>query len=330
VHNYVWDLESLKHPAAYQLIADRAIEVELQAGAAADWAGLESLTTNASSLTVSGPGLARLKFEQEGACWVEFESDDLAASGARVALTISENNLPAPLETHAPTRHNSTWRLEPNAQLYEGVRYAWLNVSAADTGRFAPFRITRFRRACQVVPTNYRGHFESSDADLDRIWWVGAYTVRVTLCGEGLGGGDRHQAPGVFLGSELMDRGDRIAFLGDAHVVQATALAAFGNYGVLASSNNYTKDIGNSIEPWTRALEPLHNDYLCRRIASSSVLNALQVLGDVGALCARLLGRHRRRSGDRAAAAVDGHAARARAHPRSQGGGRRRGAALVA
>jgi len=139
-------------------------------------------------------------------------------------------------------------------------------------------RRTQFRRGCQVVPTNYNGHFESSDPDIDRIWWVGAYTVRVTLCGVGLGGGDRNQAPGVFLGSELMDRGDRIAFLGDAHVsdttvmldsglrcpndsrpegfgccaqvAQATALAAFGNYKVLASSNNYTKDIPNGIEPY--------------------------------------------------------------------------------
>ena len=35
-----------------------------------------------------------------------------------------------------------------------------------------------------------------------------------------------------------------------AQVAQATALAAFGNYKVLASSNNYTKDISNGIEPY--------------------------------------------------------------------------------
>lgn len=38
---------------------------------------------------------------------------------------------------------------------------------------------------------------------------------------------------GGYLGSELKDRGDRIAFLGDAHVTQATALHAFGNYEML-------------------------------------------------------------------------------------------------
>ena len=188
---------------------------------------------------------------------MQFESADLAASGASVTLTISENKLPAPKETHPPVQHGpGTWRLEPNPQLYEGIRYAFLNVTdgSPDTGAaaFKPFTITQFRRGCQVVPTNYNGHFQSSDLDIDRIWWVGAYTVRVTLCGVGLGGGDRNQAPGVFLGSELMDRGDRVAFLGDAHVAQATAIVAFGNYEVLVKSNNYTKSLthDSSIEPY--------------------------------------------------------------------------------
>jgi len=49
-----------------------------------------------------------------------------------------------------------------------------------------------------------------------------------------------------------MNRGDRIAFLGDAYVAQATALAAFSKdtHGLLFSSLNYTKDIGNDIEPY--------------------------------------------------------------------------------
>ena len=255
VQNYVWDLEALREPDSYQTISDRPVAVELQAGAPSDFTNLASLTADRSSVTISGPGVISLKFLQEGACWVEFVSADLAASGAAVALTISENKLPAPKETHLPTQHGSTWRLEPNPQLYDGIRYAFLNVTAAGRSAFKPFTITQFRRGCQVVPTNYVGHFESSDPDIDRIWWVGAYTVRVTLCAVGLGGGTHdhgNQPPGVFLGSELMDRGDRVAFLGDAHVAQATALAAFGNYEVLAKSNNYTKDLthDSAIEPY--------------------------------------------------------------------------------
>ena len=258
LQNYVWNFTSLANRDAYQVVADRAVAAKLTSGSASDWDGVATLASasGAAAVTVRGQGVVRLKFAQEGACWVEFESGDLAASDATVSLTISENNLPAPLETHAPVQHNATWRLEPNDQLYEGVRYAFLNVSypsynsTNSAAQRKPFHITSFRRACQVVPTNYEGHFESSNAELDRIWWVGAYTVRVTLCGEGIGGGDRQQQQGVFLGSELMDRGDRIAFLGDAHVSQATAMAAFGNYDVLHKSNNYTKDISNGIQPY--------------------------------------------------------------------------------
>jgi hypothetical protein len=48
-------------------------------------------------------------------------------------------------------------------------------------------------------------------------------------------------SPQAFLGSELKDRGDRIAFLGDAHATQPTVLAAFQNYEMLWSSNEHTK-----------------------------------------------------------------------------------------
>lgn len=67
--------------------------------------------------------------------------------------------------------------------------------------------------------------------------YVGAYTVKVTQVGAGI------DSVGGYLGSELKDRGDRIAFLGDAHVTQASALAAFGNFEMLERSNNYTKNI---------------------------------------------------------------------------------------
>jgi len=97
------------------------VEVSLQSGAAADFQNLASLTAEApATARISGAGLISLKFEQEGACWVEFTSSDLAASGASVSLTVSENKLPAPLETHAPVQHGDVWRLEPNPQLYEG------------------------------------------------------------------------------------------------------------------------------------------------------------------------------------------------------------------
>lgn len=146
------------------------------------------------------------------------------------------------------------------------------------------------------MPTNYEGSFESADALLTKIWYTGAYTVKITqvvtcsglnerrknmsvhggvesiiiTCGNTWGWyydcllmfrfllpsvcssqvGKGIDSVGGYLGSELKDRGDRIAFLGDAHVTQASALVAFGNFDMLARSNNYTKDIGNDIQPY--------------------------------------------------------------------------------
>ena len=44
----------------------------------------------------------------------------------------------------------------------------------------AAWSITNLRRVCQLVPTNYEGSFESADALLTRIWYTGAYTVKIT------------------------------------------------------------------------------------------------------------------------------------------------------
>jgi hypothetical protein len=44
----------------------------------------------------------------------------------------------------------------------------------------APWSITNLRRVCQLVPTNYEGSFESADALLTKIWYTGAYTVKIT------------------------------------------------------------------------------------------------------------------------------------------------------
>ena len=102
----------------------------------------------------------------------------------------------------------------------------------------------------QVVPANYGGSFYSSDAQLTRLWWVGAYTTRVTIVSER---DPETNATSAYLGSILMARGDRIAFLGDAHVAQATALAAFSSdtYALLNASLQHTSTgSGAGIEPY--------------------------------------------------------------------------------
>ena len=106
-----------------------------------------------------------------------------------------------------------------------------------------PWHISALRRVSQAIPANYEGSFSSSDSYLDRLWYVGAFTTRATFVSSG------GQA---YLGSILMNRGDRIAFLGDTHVTQATALAAFGTsvFPLLANSNLYCSGVGNNIEPY--------------------------------------------------------------------------------
>lgn len=105
------------------------------------------------------------------------------------------------------------------------------------------WKMTSFYRVNQVIPSNYDGSFACSDPMLTKLWWIGAYTTRVTFVS---------QRGTSYLGSILMNRGDRIAFLGDAHVAQATALTAFGpdTHALLRQSLNYTKSIGNDIEPY--------------------------------------------------------------------------------
>lgn len=209
---------------------------------------------------------------------MEFESEGLAASGATLDMTLSENRLPGEVHNLKPKAHNSTYRLEPNNQLYEGVRYLFVNVTAAGSG---PWAIKNLRRVCQVVPSNYDGHFSCSDDVLTRIWWTGAYTARVTMVGNGL-----NSKGAGYLGSELKDRGDRIAFLGDAHATQPTVLAAFGNFELLWHSNEVGLSRSHSL---TSHLSPLNS------LTSHSVHQEHSerqehwerhraVLGDVGAL----------------------------------------------
>jgi hypothetical protein len=109
-----------------------------------------------------------------------YDSEDFAGSGAVLDISISENALPGECYRDTPKVYHTggvtTYRLETNNQLYEGIYYAIINVTK---GGATPWTLSKFRRKCQVVPTNYNGKFSSDDASLDRIWYTGAYTVKV-------------------------------------------------------------------------------------------------------------------------------------------------------
>jgi len=133
-------------------------------------------------IAINGLGIIRFDFGQTNAGWLEFESDDLTDS---ITMSISEYNEPAivmngavnRIKTLPPIKHGRTYRLELNPELYEGVRFGWINV----VSHRQTWHMKNFRLVCQTKPVNYRGSFSCSDPELTRIWYTGAYTVKLNL-----------------------------------------------------------------------------------------------------------------------------------------------------
>ena len=218
-----------------------------------------SLLAPAPSVLVSGFGGLFFDFGCETAAWIEFESGDLgAADAATITLSVSEyneygsTNLGA--KTGVPIAHpkndgsNVTmYRLElPHPDLFEGVRFAWLRVNATPA---TPWHITAVRLVAQIKPTNWGGAFASpGDDNLSRLWYLGAYTVKVNLLSDQFG-------------SILVYRGDRYSWTGDAHVAQATAMSALGNFDFVAQNLLFTQNNCNGIESYCLYLILSATDY---------------------------------------------------------------------
>lgn len=196
---------------------------------------IESMT----DLEVNGPCDLMFDFGRVSAAWFEFESDDL---DGEVQMSVSEFNEPAvfnvgsqhPKKTAAPVRHGDTWRLELNDQLYEGVRFAWIHVRSLKKSA----HISSVRLVCQVKPTNYEGSFACGDTLLSRIWYTGAYTVKLNLLQN-------------YFGAILMERSDRHSWTGDAHTSQAASMVAFGNFDFVKQNLRYTSTQYNGIPSYS-------------------------------------------------------------------------------
>ena len=255
---FAWTSETSVEALEYQQFYDGAIEATLERGDMV--ARLDSVVArdcaaraqrgcrDFAAAVFERDASVRFKFAQEGASWLEMDACG-SVEGWTLEVTLSESRSRSSVAGISPflvTRTNetcATYRFESNAEHYDGVRYAWLDARASTTQARA-WTLTALRRVTQVVPANYVGAFESSDAELDRVWYVGAYTTRACFtC----------PAPGeCYLGSILRDRGDRVAFDGDAYVAQTTALAAFDAAFALANASLFfTKDThGDKIEPY--------------------------------------------------------------------------------
>ena len=193
---------------------------------------LESLTSNSPNVTVKGIGSILIDFGRENAAWLEFDSPDLIGE---IEMGISEYNQPNTYlrKTSVPQKYGNTYRLELNSELYEGVRFGFIHVRSFTKD----WHITGIRLVCQIRPTNYNGSFSCSDAMLTRIWYTGAYTVKLNLLND-------------YLGAILLNRGDRFSWTGDAYPAQAASLVAFGNYDFVKKNIAYTSTQSNGIRSY--------------------------------------------------------------------------------
>ena len=218
--------------------ANDALEIYLQkptvvsADKAASFDNLESLTGSTPNVTVKGLGSIRMDFGRENAAWLEFDSPDLTGN---VEMSISEYNQPNVFlgKTLTPKKYGNTYRLELNTEFYEGVRFGWIHVRSFTSA----WHITGIRIVCQTKPTNYNGSFSCSDSMLTRIWYTGAYTVKLNLLKD-------------YLGAILLYRGDRFSWTGDAHPAQAASMVAFGNYDFVKKNIMYTSTQSNGIRSY--------------------------------------------------------------------------------
>jgi len=221
----------------------------------------QSAATARCDVLVNGTGSLRFDFGVESPAWLEFDSPDF--SGA-VELSISEYNDTAivnpgpehPVKTLTPRRYGNTFRLELNSALFEGVRFGWIHVRAFDR----PWHITAVRAVCQAKPANYDGRFACSDPELTRIWYAGAYGVRVGFQAD-------------YMAPILMDRGDRYGWAGDCNPIQAAALVAFGDWDFIKHNLDRTVDATFGIETYSLYWVLSLLEY-CRHTGDATTLRA--------------------------------------------------------
>jgi len=191
------------------------------------------------TIRVNSAGDLRVDFGVVSAGWIEFEASEVPEA---VRLSISEYNRPAELnvgaqtsiKTLAPTRvAGDTWRLVLNDQFYEGVRFAWIHSPGGEK-----WSLRNLRVVAQARPANYAGDFRCDDPLLERIWEVGATTVRLNFLKD-------------HIGAILMERSDRHSWTGDAHVSQAVAMPVFGNFAFVRANLDRTSGDTNGIEGYS-------------------------------------------------------------------------------
>ena len=197
------------------------------------------------NVEIWAPGTLTLDFGVERAGWFEFDSDALSSDDddddgellSYLTCSLSEFNLPLEDKTKVPVRYENSYRLETNDELYEGIRFAFIMFYPPNDHPVTySIRLANVRVVGRVRPVSYAAHYASSSKLLTKVWYTGAYAVRLNM----------HKDD---FGTVLIERGDRVAIQGDQHPTIAAALTAFGDgstaggravYELIRSSLNRT------------------------------------------------------------------------------------------
>ena len=226
---YVWDSPKATDKLQVYVMTPARATDKSNSGS---FAGLDTASRERCDIRVNGTGTILVDFGVELPAWLEFDSPDLSGD---VTCAVSEYNEVYSArgnKTRVPRKvGEKTYRLVLNKELYEGLRFAFINVRKFDK----PFTITAIRAVTQVMPVNYTGAFSSDNPTLDRIWYVAAWDVRANI---------REDC----FGAILMDRGDRHSWTGDSYPAQAASLVAFSNYDAVLKNLRYTECHPNCIE----------------------------------------------------------------------------------
>lgn len=222
----------------YNLRPSAAVQTD---GSSSSFENVDSLLTKSPNMTINGLGTVRLDFGLENPAWLEL--DIVGPPGVETCLMLGIGEMDEVyqwghrVKSMPPVRYGDTIRLETNPQLYEGVRFAFINVNSTPS---AAFRVVGLRLVCQAMPVNYSATFAGATQLESQVWAAAVYTVRTNLEPDGFG-------------AVLIDRGDRIAWVGDDHVAQATAMAALGgaNGLVLSTLLNTSQNTNNGIETYS-------------------------------------------------------------------------------
>lgn len=197
--------------------------------------------SSASMIVVkSCPCSIRFDWSVEQAGWMEVSVATNQQSNITLMGSLSEFNVPYPGKTRRMTyypsahaaRKNDIYRLETNPELYEGIRFTWLDVPATTDDSLLPLEFS-VTLVTKIKPLTYVGSYRSHPASLTRTWYTATYSVRLNT--------ERER-----FNSVLVERGDRVAIQGDGHPTIATALVAFRlNDLILNVIRNETDSAGN-------------------------------------------------------------------------------------